>query len=159
MYLAADRHRQNLYDKKVLNFLETPGLYAFFYCMARKSRTCSPEEKARLRSYNSARSVKSIANNFWVNAALTADIERCWIWQRRIGANGYGGVRIGGKIIEAHRYAFFLTFGYWPIPMCLHSCDMPPCINPNHLREGGQVENMGDMRKRGRQNNGRKSFG
>lgn len=32
----------------------------------------------------------------------------------------------------------------------LHSCDNPPCCNPNHLREGTQANNMHDMNSRQR---------
>ena len=32
----------------------------------------------------------------------------------------------------------------------LHSCDNPTCINPDHLREGSHLENMGDMVSRQR---------
>jgi len=96
----------------------------------------------------------TIAEEFWLNATVTANPEKCWIWKRRIGKNGYGGLRFKGKLVEAHRYSYFLTHGKWPMPMCLHSCDTPACINPNHLRAGNQTDNMDDLSKRGR---GRKS--
>lgn len=34
----------------------------------------------------------------------------------------------------------------------LHSCDNPPCINPNHIRPGTHSDNMRDMIARNRRN-------
>lgn len=51
---------------------------------------------------------------------------------------------------RAHRVAFFLEHGRWPMPFCLHSCDNPPCCNPRHLHEGTQKQNVAECRARGR---------
>jgi DNA invertase Pin-like site-specific DNA recombinase len=34
--------------------------------------------------------------------------------------------------------------------VALHSCDTPECLNPDHLRWGTQVENIAEMKARGR---------
>jgi len=36
----------------------------------------------------------------------------------------------------AHRMAFLLTHGRWPVPHALHHCDTLLCVNPGHLYEG-----------------------
>lgn len=34
--------------------------------------------------------------------------------------------------------------------MCLHSCDTPRCVNPDHLRAGTAQDNSDDMKERDR---------
>jgi len=94
----------------------------------------------------------TIAETFWSHVAVTENPQSCWIFLRRIGQNGYGRLRYKGRLVEAHRFAFFLTHGHWPEPMCLHSCDNSRCVNPNHLSEGTQLQNMREASKRGRLN-------
>lgn len=74
----------------------------------------------------------------------------CILWE---GArtNGYGALRVGGRVVYAHRLAYEAAYG--PVPSglnVLHSCDNPPCINPEHLRAGTQADNVRDMWVRGR---------
>lgn len=70
----------------------------------------------------------------------------CWIWQGGIHKDGYGDfVPEGGRSGLAHRASFRLFKG--PIKenmLILHSCHKPACVNPDHLREGSDAENMQD---------------
>lgn len=78
----------------------------------------------------------------------------CWIWLGMVDGGGYGSFRIGAKMVKAHRASWIIHRG--PIPeglRVLHQCDMPPCINPDHLFLGTQLENMQDMFAKGRQPN------
>lgn len=78
--------------------------------------------------------------------------EECWIWTGCKNQHGYGQIRVESKGIKAHRFALEIYLGR-PITegMCvLHSCDNPSCVNPNHLREGTQQDNMDDKMLRGR---------
>jgi hypothetical protein len=54
-------------------------------------------------------------------------------------------------MILAHRLAW--EYAYGPIPdglQVLHRCDNPPCINPEHLWLGTNVDNMADRQRKGR---------
>ena len=74
----------------------------------------------------------------------------CWVWQGCV-IRRYGGIKIAGKMKRAHRISWELTNG--PIPDGLfvcHHCDVPLCINPDHLFLGTHTDNMRDMIKKGR---------
>lgn len=68
----------------------------------------------------------------------------CWEWQAGRNKQGYGTFMYStGKSTSAHRWSYAHFKG--PIPeglQVLHSCDYPPCCNPEHLRVGTQKENM-----------------
>lgn len=73
--------------------------------------------------------------SFWDRVEKQA--EGCWLWTGPMGNDGYGRLRVGGwngKRVRAHRHAYELVRG--PIPdgaeVC-HRCDVPRCINPEHL--------------------------
>lgn len=54
-----------------------------------------------------------------------------------------------GKTRAIHRTTFYEYYGFYPEEV-LHTCDVPCCYNPRHLRGGTHVENMADMKKKGR---------
>lgn len=78
----------------------------------------------------------------------------CWLWtgSRNTcrGQPWHGRMTINGSRVLVHRFSFFLAYGRWPQPMCLHKCDVPACVNPAHLEEGTNAKNMADMVARGR---------
>jgi hypothetical protein len=95
---------------------------------------------------------RPIAERFWEKVDRTGD---CWLWTG--SGDRYGHVRLNGKIVQAHRVAWELTNG--PIPeglQCLHTCDRPLCVNPEHLWLGTRSDNMLDMVAKGRKGGGRK---
>lgn len=74
----------------------------------------------------------------------------CWVWQRSKHKNGYGWLKVFGKVVSAHRYSYEIHKGKIPEGMeILHSCDNKRCINPGHLRVGTHKENMAEASTRG----------
>lgn len=84
--------------------------------------------------------------DFWDRVDRSGD---CWTWTASVDSDGYGHLGLEGKLVLAHRLAFYLTHGYWP-NVCRHICDNPPCVNPAHLLDGTQADNIRDMVERGR---------
>lgn len=75
---------------------------------------------------------------------------KCWLWTASIIQGGYGGFNIRQKTRKAHRISFFLANGFDALPLCMHSCDRPRCVNPRHLSAGTSSQNAVDMFTRGR---------
>lgn len=75
----------------------------------------------------------------------------CWNWIGGKFRGGYGRVHVSRRTNLAHRVAWELVFGEIPKDLlCLHKCDNPSCVNPNHLFLGTQQDNINDMKKKGR---------
>jgi hypothetical protein len=74
---------------------------------------------------------------------------------------GHGQISVGGsarRMVRAHRVAWEMHNG--PIPEGLyvcHTCDNPPCCNPEHLYVGTKADNMNDMSRRRRAKNSKKT--
>lgn len=65
---------------------------------------------------------------------------------------GFAWDRAAKRKVPAHRLAYQMKFG--PIPadaFVLHKCDVPACMNPDHLYLGDQKANVHDMLVRKRQ--------
>jgi hypothetical protein len=82
----------------------------------------------------------------------------CWLWLGAVSTSGYGHITVNGRQVRAHRLSYELFKGQIKEldgvdargTCVLHSCDMPLCVNPDHLRLGTHADNMLDKRKRGR---------
>jgi len=74
----------------------------------------------------------------------------CWRLRSPLDEKGYALASVRGKTTKAHRVAFMAAHGHNGRPCVLHSCDTRCCVNPAHLREGTQKENMADRTLRGR---------
>lgn len=91
---------------------------------------------------------KTFEQRFWSRVAITADTNRCWIWQG--AGKPYGRVYFNGKYYGTHQIALYLSTGEMPNDETLHSCDNKICCNPKHLRDGTHQENMNDAKERHR---------
>ncbi len=78
-------------------------------------------------------------------------MSECILWTGARQTDGYGSRKVNGKTWLAHRWAWTVKNG--PIPKGLivcHSCDNPPCCNPDHLSLGTDADNKRDSVAKGR---------
>jgi len=73
-------------------------------------------------------------------------ISGCWLWEKGSIGSGYGYVSGLGLI---HRVAFRLANGKEAKGLVCHTCDIPLCVNPDHLYDGTKSTNQKDAIKRG----------
>lgn len=80
----------------------------------------------------------------------------CWIWLASTFPNGYGAFRLNGSMRRAHRISYEYFKGQIPEGLMVRHrvCHNPSCINPIHLDLGTNQDNMDDMVREGRQNQG-----
>jgi hypothetical protein len=75
----------------------------------------------------------------------------CWLFTGGL-SNGYACISFEGKVIKGSRVMLAEKLGRplgHKMEAC-HTCDNPACLNPDHLFEGTHIQNMHDMRKKGR---------
>jgi hypothetical protein len=68
---------------------------------------------------------------------------RCWFWMASRDSYGHGQYSEKGKLLRAHRYAYIVVIGVPPDGTELHHrCEIPPCVNPFHLKALTRKEHM-----------------
>jgi hypothetical protein len=120
------------------------------------SYTCSC---ASLRERQRPRMTYLDPDYFW-SFVCKGDDNGCWEWTGQLDRHGYGHIGVSGRSVLTHRHAWALTHG--PISdgmFCLHHCDNPPCVRPDHLFLGTQRDNIADMVAKRRQQRGESNGG
>ena len=83
----------------------------------------------------------SIEDRLWPRVDRSAGPGGCWPWTALRDHDGYGRLSIGGTTVVASRAALELKLRRKigaGIKAC-HTCDWPPCVNPDHLFEGSSA--------------------
>ena len=75
----------------------------------------------------------------------------CWLWFGPKHKQGYGQIKINGRMHKASRLMYEYFYGVKPEKwkVC-HTCDTPSCVRPNHLFLGTQLDNVRDCIAKGR---------
>jgi hypothetical protein len=108
-------------------------------------------------------SAKNTPENYW-NKVRRGHPTDCWEWQGSTTSSGYGNLSWHGLRVQAHRVAYFLTFGGIGLAtgfrhegkaktykrFVLHQCDNRLCCNPSHLFLGSMRTNQLDAYQKGR---------
>jgi hypothetical protein len=84
----------------------------------------------------------------------------CWLWLGALNVHGYGVISTGAKTavgnklaIVAHRASFLLSNGPDSLDggfFACHRCDLPCCVNPDHLFKGTNQDDLDDAAIKGR---------
>lgn len=85
--------------------------------------------------------------NFWKKVDRSGE---CWLWIGAKSPAGYGLMSIDRNLRLAHRLSLAIALGgLEPGLVVRHSCDTPLCVNPDHLLQGTQADNMRDRSSHG----------
>ncbi len=75
----------------------------------------------------------------------------CLVWTGAKNPKGYGRIGVRGTMPRCHRLAWTIKNGPIPVGACvLHTCDVPACVNPDHLFLGTFQDNNTDKARKGR---------
>ena len=88
-------------------------------------------------------------------ALAAIDTDDCTIWPYGKAGNRYGQVWDGKQERRCHRIVCELHHGApFEDAEAAHSCGIPPCVNPKHLRWATRTENQADRILHGTTNRG-----
>lgn len=95
-------------------------------------------------------------DRFWAKVNKT---DYCWEWTAAKKPSGYGNFWLNGKYINAHKYSAIIH-GILTEPdlHVLHTCDNKSCVNPKHLYQGTNGQNVQDAIDRNRYNPWRRNM-
>lgn len=90
----------------------------------------------------------------WVLQKLVKTDSGCLEWRGQHDKDGYGRIKYMKKDIRIHRFILEMKSGNLLDTNILtrHTCNNPPCCNPDHLLEGTSQDNVNDRVNSGRSN-------
>lgn len=86
----------------------------------------------------------TLHERFWSRVDASGE---CWTWSGVRDGDGYGRLKIGGRMVRAHRHAAGVTD---PRVHVCHRCDNRACVRASHLFLGSNADNMRDKVSKGR---------
>lgn len=108
----------------------------------------------QLRSLDERLYRRSVEKRF-LSYVTQDDPSGCWIWHGAKTHDGYGVLSAAGKLWKASRLAYLFFVGEIPEGLfVLHHCDIPACVNPEHLFIGTNQDNANDKVAKGRDHHG-----
>lgn len=72
----------------------------------------------------------------------------CWVWTRKLTADGYGTVKVGRRTASVHRLMAEAIYGPLGRESVHHKCATRACIRPSHLQPISTRENLAEMLQR-----------
>lgn len=99
---------------------------------------------SRSRYIKNIRILNTDKNRFYSKVTIP-NKNGCMEWTGSKFPNGYGQIKIKGKMMGAHRFSWKLINSHIPEKMCIcHICDNKICVNIEHLFLGTVKDNCLD---------------